>query len=130
MYFFLQIDPVTRPTAQEIIQDLQPLFQSYEDKFKLSVRKAAGHKRSFSEEEITSIRKTASPSEKARFHFKSTVLSIGHEMSMRDPHYRYKKHALKKYNQFILNTSCFCTMHDFHNFGLIFVGQCTVCLKV
>ena len=40
-----------------------------------------------------------------------------------------KKHALKKYEQFILNTSCFCTMYDFHNFGLIFVGQCTVCLK-
>lgn len=90
-YNCVKIDPVTRPTAQEIIQDLQPLFQSYEDKFKLSVRKVApGHKRSFSEEEIntTSIRKTASPSEKARFHFKSTVLSIGHEMSMRDPHYR------------------------------------------
>ena len=40
-----------------------------------------------------------------------------------------KEHALKKYEQFILNTSCFCTMYDFHNFGLIFVGQCTVCLK-
>ena len=40
-----------------------------------------------------------------------------------------ENHALKKYEQFILNTSCFCTMYDFHNFGLIFVGQCTVCLK-
>ena len=40
-----------------------------------------------------------------------------------------KEHALKKYEQFILNTSCFCTMYNFHNFGLIFVGQCTVCLK-
>ena len=37
--------------------------------------------------------------------------------------------AFKKYEQFILNTSCFCTMCDFHNFGLIFAGQCTVCLK-
>ena len=25
-----------------------------------------------------------------------------------------KKHALKKYDQFIRNTSCFCTMCDFH----------------
>ena len=25
-----------------------------------------------------------------------------------------KKHALKKYEQFIRNTSCFCTMCDFH----------------
>ena len=40
-----------------------------------------------------------------------------------------KKHALNKYEQFILNTSCFYTMCDFHNFGLIFAGQCTVCLK-
>ena len=40
-----------------------------------------------------------------------------------------KKHALKKYDQFVRNTSCFCTMYDFHNFGLIFAGQCTVCLK-
>ena len=40
-----------------------------------------------------------------------------------------KKHALKKYDQFVQNTSCFCTMCDFHNFGLIYVGECTVCLK-
>ena len=40
-----------------------------------------------------------------------------------------KKHALNKYEQFVLNTSCVCTMCDFHNFGLIFAGQCTVCLK-
>ena len=40
-----------------------------------------------------------------------------------------KKHALKKYERFILNTSCFYTMCDFHNFGLIFAGQCTVCQK-
>ena len=40
-----------------------------------------------------------------------------------------KKHALKEYEQFILNTSCFCTIYDFHNFGLLFAGQCTVCLK-
>ena len=40
-----------------------------------------------------------------------------------------KEHALKKYDQFVRNTSCFCTMYNFHNFGLIFVGQCTVCLK-
>ena len=25
-----------------------------------------------------------------------------------------KKHALKKYDQFFRNTSCFCTMCDFH----------------
>ena len=40
-----------------------------------------------------------------------------------------KKHALNKYEQFIRNTSCFCTMSDFHKFGLIFAGQCTACLK-
>ena len=33
-----------------------------------------------------------------------------------------KKQALNKYEQFIQNTSCFCTctMCDFHSFGLIF----------
>ena len=35
-----------------------------------------------------------------------------------------KKHASKKYEQFVLNTSCFCTICViFHNFGLIFAGQ-------
>ena len=34
-----------------------------------------------------------------------------------------KKCALKKYDQFSRNNSCFCTMCDFHNFGLIFAGQ-------
>ena len=38
-----------------------------------------------------------------------------------------KKHALNKYEQFVLITSCFCTMCDFHNFGLIFWDN--VCLK-
>ena len=37
--------------------------------------------------------------------------------SMRDPHLRYEY----VHHQF--------TMCDFHNFGLIFAGQCTVCLK-
>ena len=82
-----QIDPLTRPTGQEIIQDLQPQLQLLEEasKTKITLRKV-GHKRSLSEEEIV-IRKS-SPSEKARFHFKTTVMSIGQEMSIRDPHYK------------------------------------------
>ena len=71
-----QIDPLTRPTAQEIIEDLQPQLHILEEasKTKITLRKV-GHKRSLSEEEIV-IRKS-SPSEKARFHFKSTVMTIG-----------------------------------------------------
>ena len=34
-----------------------------------------------------------------------------------------KKCALKKYDEFIRNTSCFCTICDFHNFGLIFASK-------
>lgn len=49
-----------------------------------------GHKRSLSQEEIL-VRK--SPSEKARFHYlamvsRPSVMSIGKEMSMKDPHYK------------------------------------------
>ena len=41
-----------------------------------------------------------------------------------------KKHALKNMNSLfkILAAFSLC-MCDFHNFGLIFAGQCTVCLK-
>jgi hypothetical protein len=100
---FFQIDPVTRPTAEELGQELIHLFdvqaksevgytkhqQSVDGKIHL---RKVGHKRSLSEEEIVVRR---SPSEKARFHYlaslpssKPTVMSIGKEMSMRDPHYR------------------------------------------
>merc|ERR1719219_2838890 len=52
-----------------------------------------GHKRSLSEEEIV-VRKP--PSEKARFHYlgalsahaRPSVMSIGQEMSIKDPHYK------------------------------------------
>jgi hypothetical protein len=47
---------------------------------------SVGHKRSLSEEEV--VRRP--PSEKARFHSRPqlSVLSIGKEMSLRDPHYK------------------------------------------
>ena len=68
--------------------------------------------------------------ELAKFH----ACGLAYRMSLKeeiDEKYPYlgKEHALKKYEQMILITSCFCTMYNFHNFGLIFVGQCTVCLK-
>jgi len=109
-YFFsncCQVDPATRPTAQEIVEELIPIHQlqlNLENKTaqsphhrgtgtgssgKIQLRKV-GHKRSLSEEEIV-VRK--SPSEKARFHYlaystRSSVMSIGKEMSMKDPHYK------------------------------------------
>ena len=85
-YFFsncCQVDPATRPTAQEIVEELIPIHQlqlNLENKTaqsphhrgtgtgssgKIQLRKV-GHKRSLSEEEIV-VRK--SPSEKARFHY-------------------------------------------------------------
>ena len=78
-----QVDPATRPTAQEIVEELIPIHQlqlNLENKTaqsphhrgtgtgssgKIQLRKV-GHKRSLSEEEIV-VRK--SPSEKARFHY-------------------------------------------------------------
>ena len=39
-----------------------------------------------------------------------------------------KEHALKKYEQFIQILAAFA-LYNFHNFGIIFAGQCTVCLK-
>ena len=76
-----QVDPATRPTAQEVVEELIPIHQlqlNLENKTaqslhhrgtgssgKIQLRKV-GHKRSLSEEEIV-VRK--SPSEKARFHY-------------------------------------------------------------
>lgn len=62
---------------------------------KVTLRKV-GHKRSLSAEEEQVIRRNGSPSEKARFHYRThflapptpTVMSVGKEMSLRDPHYR------------------------------------------
>ena len=87
-----QVDPATRPTAQEIVEELIPIHQlqlNMESKTqsphhrgagngKIQLRKV-GHKRSLSEEEIV-VRK--SPSEKARFHYlayssRPSVMSIG-----------------------------------------------------
>ncbi len=91
---------MTRPTAQELVEELVPIHQlqwNVESKRKSSAQEKLrqckmGHKRSLSEEEIV-VRK--SPSEKARFHFLAlpssrgpSVMSIGKEMSIRDPHYR------------------------------------------
>ena len=93
---------MTRPTAQEIVVELSPIHQlqdnfesskngSHQHHFdgKIQLRKV-GHKRSLSEEEIV-VRK--SPSEKARFHYlamtgRPSVMSIGQEMSRKDPHYK------------------------------------------
>ena len=63
---------------------LEPKHSTLEGKIHL---RKVGHKRSLSEEEIV-VRK--SPSEKARFHYfnRPSVMSIGKEMSMKDPHYR------------------------------------------
>ena len=84
-----QVDPLTRPTAQEISEELLHQNSDYLDKTHKNLRKV-GHKRSLSEEEIV-VRK--SPSEKARFHYlafssRPSVMSIGKEMSIQDPHYR------------------------------------------
>lgn len=52
-----------------------------------------GHKRSItsdSDDLCHPAARRSSPSEKARFHFRThlSVMSVGHEMSLRDPHYK------------------------------------------
>ena len=84
IYFFLQVDPNTRLTAHEIIEELLPILDIHSklepknsiEGGKIHLRKV-GHKRSLSEEEIV-VRKK-SPSEKARFHYfnRPSVMSIG-----------------------------------------------------
>ena len=99
---------MTRPTAQEIAVELNPIQElqaNLESKSQLPVSGIAGngriqlrkvgHKRSLSEEEIIVHRK--SPSEKARFHYlamssRPSVMSIGQEMSRKDPHYKPANH--------------------------------------
>ena len=39
-----------------------------------------------------------------------------------------QKKSIRKKIVFERRNKC-CTMCDFHNYGLIFTGQCTVCLK-
>ena len=82
--FSFQVDPNTRLTAHEIIEELLPILDIHSklepknsiDGGKIHLRKV-GHKRSLSEEEIV-VRKK-SPSEKARFHYfnRPSVMSIG-----------------------------------------------------
>eukprot|EP00094_Tigriopus_californicus_P000715 TCALIF_00693-PA protein Name:"Similar to TESK2 Dual specificity testis-specific protein kinase 2 (Homo sapiens)" AED:0.06 eAED:0.06 QI:0/0.85/0.75/1/0.57/0.62/8/591/927 len=106
----VKIDPQSRPSAKDLVQDMTSLVASQKTKEtqscprsfvfshpegKVTLRKV-GHKRSLSAEEEQVIRRNGSPSEKARFHYRThflapptpTVMSVGKEMSLRDPHYR------------------------------------------
>lgn len=98
----VKIDPQTRPSAKDLVVEQETLFDSQKKvegrnlpqhatthhvEGRILLRKV-GHKRSLSEEEVLVRR---SPSDKARFHLLS-VMSVGKEMSLRDPHYRPSMH--------------------------------------
>ncbi len=109
----VRIDPRGRPTAEALARELEEGAAEARRRRETRLyfegrlgRIAAGQKRSFEEEEEQSTptrqppsapaplhlrHQRSSPSEKARFHYRSThlsAMSVGKEMSLRDPHYR------------------------------------------
>ncbi len=77
----VRIDPEARPSAKELIRELDVLLESQR---RVEAREHFEGKIRSSSSAVA--RKRDTPSEKARLH--SIALSVGREMSLRDPHYR------------------------------------------